>query len=64
VSINHIFKIPECHLDLFPVRLSIVNICIPDKILNRKSILKGVLSWAWWHTPLILALERQRQVDF
>jgi hypothetical protein len=22
------------------------------------------MSWAWWHTPLIPALGRQRQVDF
>jgi hypothetical protein len=25
---------------------------------------KSVVSWAWWHTPLIPALGRQRQVDF
>jgi hypothetical protein len=25
---------------------------------------RNVLSWAWWHPPLIPALERQRQADF
>ena len=26
--------------------------------------LKEIQSWVWWHTPLIPALRRQRQVDF
>jgi hypothetical protein len=29
------------------------------------SVLKmATISWEWWHTPLIPALGRQRQVDF
>jgi hypothetical protein len=31
------------------------------KKLGKKSVRD---SWAWWHTPLIPALGRQRQVDF
>jgi hypothetical protein len=30
---------------------------------RQKDIFKNVC-WAWWHTPLIPALRRQRQADF
>jgi hypothetical protein len=32
-----------------------------DETKRKKKKKKG---WAWWHTPLIPALRRQRQVDF
>jgi hypothetical protein len=32
-----------------------------NKTNNNKNVNS---SWAWWHMPLILALGRQRQVDF
>jgi hypothetical protein len=31
---------------------------------ERKTTLKVLLSRAWWRTPLIPALGRQRQADF
>jgi hypothetical protein len=31
----------------------------------KNGIFKNIyLGWTWWHTPLIPALGRQRQVDF
>jgi hypothetical protein len=36
-----------------------------DEILNSNVyVLKIERGWAWWRTPLISALGRQRQVDF
>jgi hypothetical protein len=32
-------------------------VCQPPDMKTRES-------WAWWHTPLIPALGRQRQMDF
>jgi hypothetical protein len=32
--------------------------------LENTFIKKALLAGQWWHTPLILALGRQRQVDF
>jgi hypothetical protein len=36
------------------------------QIINKKkqNKKKTLFSWAWWHTPLIPAFRRQRQVDF
>jgi hypothetical protein len=31
---------------------------------NKKNYIKFLLSRAWWRTPLIPALRRQRQADF
>jgi heme/copper-type cytochrome/quinol oxidase subunit 2 len=28
---------------------------------NNKTKQKTIINWVWWHTPLILALGRQRQ---
>jgi hypothetical protein len=33
-------------------------------ILSEVTQTKKKMCWAWWHTPLIPALGRQRQVDF
>jgi hypothetical protein len=32
--------------------------------MKEKEIEINIRSWAWWHTPLIPALGRQRQADF
>jgi hypothetical protein len=34
---------------------------IDAKILNK---ILAKPSWAWWHTPFISALGKQREVDF
>jgi hypothetical protein len=40
--------------------------CLRQDILKKKCNLtkKKKKSWAWWHTPLIPALRRQKQEDF
>jgi hypothetical protein len=38
--------------------------CEIHKESIKISIRKEIKNWAWWHTPLIPALGRQRQVDF
>jgi hypothetical protein len=35
-----------------------------NSIETNKSVKKNILSRAWWCTPLIPALRRQRQVEF
>jgi hypothetical protein len=38
--------------------------CYVEIIVLSQAIEKNVLARQWWHTPLIPALGRQRQVDF
>jgi hypothetical protein len=37
---------------------------MPDAVSLLKKITSVIHSWAWWCTPLIPALGRQRQADF
>ena len=52
----------------FKVNLSYIRPCLKDKRdevggRERRRKAERALTWQWLHTPLILALGRQRQAD-
>jgi hypothetical protein len=56
-------SIPQRWTTCFFIRALILNSSITRKIFLKDNK-KYCLGQEWWHTPLIPALWRQRQVDF